>query len=112
MTRLGVTVGADQATFLGLAGVGDLIATCMSPLSRNRGFGVDLGRGLSLAEVVAKTRQTAEGVTSCHAVLDLARRNGAEMPIVEAVASVLDGVRSPEQLADLLMSRTRKNERV
>ncbi|MEI2765823.1 MAG: NAD(P)H-dependent glycerol-3-phosphate dehydrogenase [Dermatophilaceae bacterium] len=112
MTRLGVTLGADQATFLGLAGVGDLIATCMSPLSRNRGFGVDLGRGLSLAEVLAKTRQTAEGVTSCHAVLDLAQRNGAEVPIVEAVASVLDGVRSPEQLADLLMSRTRKNERV
>ncbi|MEI2732675.1 MAG: NAD(P)H-dependent glycerol-3-phosphate dehydrogenase [Dermatophilaceae bacterium] len=110
--RLGVRLGADPGTFLGLAGVGDLIATCMSPLSRNRTFGVDLGRGLTVAQVVEKTRQTAEGVKSCHSVLDLARRHDVEVPIVEAVASVIDGVRTPEELADLLMSRTRKNERV
>ena len=111
MARLGVRLGADPGTFLGLAGVGDLIATCMSPLSRNRTFGENLGKGLTVAEVVALTRQTAEGVKSCHSVLDLARANDVEMPIAEAVTSVIDGDRTPEELVDLLMSRTRKHER-
>jgi glycerol-3-phosphate dehydrogenase (NAD(P)+) len=109
--RLGVRVGADPGTFLGLAGVGDLIATCMSPLSRNRTFGENLGKGLSVAEVVALTRQTAEGVKSCHSVLALARSNEVEMPIAEAVTSVIDGERTPAELVDLLMSRSRKHER-
>ena len=109
--RLGVRVGADPGTFLGLAGVGDLIATCMSPLSRNRTFGENLGKGLSVDEVIAVTRQTAEGVKSCHSVLDLARTNDVEMPIAEAVTSVIDGERTPEELVDLLMSRSRKHER-
>ena len=65
VTRLGLALGADTATFAGLAGVGDLVATCMSPLSRNRTFGENLGRGMTLAEVVHATRQTAEGVKSC-----------------------------------------------
>ncbi len=111
ITRLGTHLGADPVTFLGLAGVGDLIATCMSSLSRNRTFGVNLGRGMSVAEVTALTRQTAEGVKSCHAIQDLARRGGVEMPIVDAVVSVVNGERTPEELADLLMLRERKHER-
>ncbi|MGV1008849.1 MAG: NAD(P)H-dependent glycerol-3-phosphate dehydrogenase [Dermatophilaceae bacterium] len=111
ITRLGTHLGADPVTFLGLAGVGDLIATCMSQLSRNRTFGVNLGSGMSVAEVVAVTRQTAEGVKSCHAIQDLARRNGVEMPIVDAVVSVVNGERTPEELAELLMLRERKHER-
>ena len=83
----------------------------MSSLSRNRTFGVNLGRGMSVAEVTALTRQTAEGVKSCHAIQDLARRNGVEMPIVDAVVSVVNGERTPEELADLLMLRERKHER-
>jgi glycerol-3-phosphate dehydrogenase (NAD(P)+) len=111
IARLGIRLGADPATFLGLAGVGDLIATCMSPLSRNRTFGVNLGRGMSVAEVVAATRQTAEGVKSCYAISDLARQHDVEMPIVDAVVTVVDGERTPEELVDLLMTRRRKHER-
>jgi len=110
--RLGVRLGADPSTFMGLAGVGDLIATCMSPLSRNRTFGENLGKGMSVAEVIEVTRQTAEGVKSCHSVLDLARHAGVEMPIAEAVTAVIDGQRTPKELVDLLMSRTRKHERI
>ena len=110
--RLGVRLGAEPTTFMGLAGVGDLIATCMSPLSRNRTFGENLGKGMSVAEVIEVTKQTAEGVKSCHSVLDLARNAGVEMPICEAVTSVIVGQRTPEELVDLLMSRTRKHERI
>ncbi len=80
-TRIGMALGADPMTFAGLAGVGDLIATCMSPLSRNRTFGLNLGRGMSVAEVVAVTRQTAEGVKSCESILAArseARRAGPD----------------------------------
>src|SRR5439155_26866022 len=72
MARLGEALGADPFTFAGLAGVGDLVATCMSPLSRNRTFGENLGRGMSISDVVAITRQTAEGVKSCDSIVDLA----------------------------------------
>ncbi len=75
-TRLGLALGAEPATMAGLAGLGDLVATCASPLSRNRTFGVELGRGLTVAEVVARTRQTAEGVKSCRPILELARAHG------------------------------------
>ena len=87
--RLGEALGADPATFSGLAGVGDLIATCMSPLSRNHTFGEQLGRGRSVAEVVAATRQTAEGVKSCQSILDLARAHDVDMPITEGVVAVV-----------------------
>ncbi len=110
--RLGVRLGAEPTTFMGLAGVGDLIATCMSPLSRNRTFGVRLGQGLTVAEVVAETRQTAEGVKSCHSVRDLGAAHGVEMPITAAVVAVIEGARTPEQLVDQLMSRSRKHERL
>ena len=71
--RLGVALGADPLTFAGLAGLGDLVATCSSPLSRNRTFGEHLGRGETLEQAQAATRQTAEGVKSCLAIRDLAR---------------------------------------
>src|SRR5690606_7967337 len=89
IARLGAALGADQHTFAGLAGMGDLVATCSSPLSRNRTFGENLGRGMSLDEVVAATKQTAEGVKSCESVLELARRHGVEMPITEVVVGVV-----------------------
>ena len=109
-TRLGMALGADPATFAGLAGIGDLVATCMSPLSRNRTFGEKLGRGQSLEEVVASTRQTAEGVKSCESVLALARAHGVDMPITEhIVAAVHDGL-PPREIVRRIMSRSAKSE--
>ncbi|MER5353899.1 NAD(P)H-dependent glycerol-3-phosphate dehydrogenase [Kitasatospora sp. NPDC002551] len=110
-TRLGLALGADPYTFAGLAGMGDLVATCSSPLSRNHTFGVNLGRGMSLAETIAATRQTAEGVKSCESVLDLARRNGVDMPIVEAVVDVVHSGRPTQEALQALMSRSAKPER-
>lgn len=110
MTRLGVAMGANPMTFMGLAGLGDLVATCSSPLSRNRTFGENLGRGMTLAEVIAATSQTAEGVTSSSAVLELANRHGVDMPITEHVAGVAHGGRSPRDMVDSLMSRVSKAE--
>jgi glycerol-3-phosphate dehydrogenase (NAD(P)+) len=111
IARLGAALGADQHTFAGLAGIGDLVATCSSPLSRNRTFGENLGRGMSLDEVIATTKQTAEGVKSCDAVLELARRHHVEMPITEGIVAVMHGGLSPVDAGRLLMSRTPKPER-
>ncbi len=108
--RLGEALGADPATFAGLAGVGDLIATCLSPLSRNRTFGENLGRGLSVDEVIAATRQTAEGVKSCQSILDLAYANGVDMPITEGVVAVVHHGMSPREMGRRLLSRARKAE--
>jgi glycerol-3-phosphate dehydrogenase (NAD(P)+) len=109
-TRLGLALGADPVTFSGLAGVGDLIATCMSPLSRNHAFGVKLGQGMSVADVVAQTRQTAEGVKSCESILQLASAHGVEVPIVEQVAAVVHDGRPPAEVVAALMGRALKNE--
>jgi Glycerol-3-phosphate dehydrogenase len=111
ISRLGAALGADPHTFAGLAGMGDLVATCTSPLSRNRTFGENLGRGMTLAEVIAATRQTAEGVKSCESVLDLARKHDVEMPITEVVVGVVHDGMTPSEAAMLLMSRTPKPER-
>jgi glycerol-3-phosphate dehydrogenase (NAD(P)+) len=111
IARLGGALGADQHTFAGLAGMGDLIASCSSPLARNRTFGENLGRGMSLEEVVAVTKQTVEGVKSCDAVLELARTHHVEMPITEAIVAVMHGGLSPVEAGRLLMSRTPKPER-
>ncbi len=108
--RLGVALGADPATFSGLAGVGDLIATCMSPLSRNHTFGVKLGRGMSVQEAAAASRQTAEGVKSCQSILELARHHCIDVPIIENVAAVVHEGRTPDRVADMLLSRARKAE--
>ncbi|WP_219460933.1 NAD(P)H-dependent glycerol-3-phosphate dehydrogenase [Nonomuraea rhizosphaerae] len=111
ISRLGAALGADPHTFAGLAGMGDLVATCTSPLSRNRTFGENLGRGMTLAEVVAATRQTAEGVKSCESVLELARKHDVEMPITEVVVGVVHDGMSPAEAGMLLMSRSPKPER-
>jgi glycerol-3-phosphate dehydrogenase (NAD(P)+) len=110
MTRLGRAMKADPLTFMGLAGVGDLIATCSSPLSRNRTFGENLGRGMSLDEVTAITSQTAEGVTSSEAVLELAREHAIDMPITEHVSGVLTQGWSPRDTVRSLMGRVAKPE--
>ncbi|RJK98470.1 NAD(P)-dependent glycerol-3-phosphate dehydrogenase [Vallicoccus soli] len=104
-TRLGLAVGALAPTFPGLAGLGDLVATCASPRSRNRTFGEQLGRGRSVAEVAGATRQVAEGVTSCESVLQLARAHGVDMPIVEAVAAVVRGEATAGEATGMLMGR-------
>jgi glycerol-3-phosphate dehydrogenase (NAD(P)+) len=111
ITRLGAALGADEHTFAGLAGLGDLVGTCMSPLSRNRTFGENLGRGMTLDEVIAVTRQTAEGVKSSEAVLELARKHNVEMPITEMVASVIHHGTSIHDAAMALMTRSPKPER-
>ena len=108
--RLGVALGADPMTFAGLAGLGDLVATCSSPLSRNRTFGEHLGRGESLEAAQRSTRQTAEGVKSCLAVRDLARAHGVEMPITEQVERVCHEGVDPRVAVKLLMSRETKPE--
>ena len=107
--RLGSALGAQGQTFAGLAGMGDLVATCSSPLSRNRTFGVNLGRGMSVAEAAALS-QTAEGVASCEPVLELARSHGVEMPITEVVAAVMRDGLPVEQAASMLASRSAKPE--
>lgn len=109
-TRLGLALGAEAQTFLGMAGVGDLIATCMSPLSRNHSFGVRIGQGMGVAEVVAATRQTAEGVKSCESILELAQSHDVEMPIVEQVVAVVRDGHSAREVGPRLMSRDLKSE--
>jgi len=111
ITRLGAALGADQHTFAGLAGMGDLVATCSSPLSRNRTFGEMIGRGMPVADVRTVTTQVAEGAKSAGPVLDLARRHGVEMPITEVVVGVMDGRIDVSQAAELLTSRSAKPER-
>lgn len=109
--RLATALGAHPATLSGLAGMGDLVATCASPLSRNRTFGVELGRGKSVAEVVAATRQTAEGVKSCGPVVDLAESVGVEVPIAQAVHAVVEQTMPPQDMVRMLLSRARKHEK-
>ena len=110
IARLGTALGAQPQTFAGLAGMGDLVATCSSPLSRNRTFGENLGRGLSVASAAEVTGQTAEGPASCEPVLGLARAHGVEMPITEVVAAVTrDGLPIAEA-ASMLASRAAKPE--
>ena len=108
--RLGVALGADPLTFAGLAGMGDLVATCSSPLSRNRSFGERLGRGETLEQAQAATRQVAEGVKSCLAIRDLARAHRVEMPITEQVERVCHEGVDPRIAVTALMSRTTKPE--
>ena len=108
--RLGVTLGADPLTFSGLAGLGDLVATCTSPLSRNRTFGERLGRGETLEDILARKQQTAEGVKSCRSILDLARKHDVDMPITEYVVKVVHEGMTPADMVRGLMSRDAKSE--
>jgi glycerol-3-phosphate dehydrogenase (NAD(P)+) len=91
VTRLGVAMGGEAATFSGLAGMGDLIATCMSPLSRNRSLGEQLGAGRTLEDILAATRTVAEGVATAFTAHELAERYGVEMPVCQEVYRVLAG---------------------
>jgi glycerol-3-phosphate dehydrogenase (NAD(P)+) len=110
LARLGAALGGDPLTFAGLAGMGDLIATCSSPQSRNRSVGVALGEGRSLDEIVAEMNMVAEGVKSTGAVLELAARHSVEMPVAEFVGRVLyDGAKPAEHVA-ALMGRAAKPE--
>lgn len=108
--RLGVAIGADPVTFMGLAGMGDLVATCSSPLSRNRTFGEKLGSGMTVEEIMGQTRQIAEGVKSCQSVSELAKLNGVEMPLVEHVAALVAGDLTPTELVQQLIARQPKPE--
>ncbi|MCO8271984.1 NAD(P)-dependent glycerol-3-phosphate dehydrogenase [Actinoplanes sp. TRM 88003] len=108
--RLGVALGADPLTFAGLAGLGDLVATCSSPLSRNRTFGEQLGLGKTLEQAQVAARQTAEGVKSCLAIRDLARAHGVEVPITEQVERVCHEGVDPRVAVKLLMGREIKPE--
>jgi glycerol-3-phosphate dehydrogenase (NAD(P)+) len=111
ISRLGAAVGADQHTFAGLAGMGDLVASCSSPLARNRAFGEKLGRGVPLADVLAATTHVVEGVKSAASVLQLARANDVEMPITEVIAGVINDGLEIGQAVLLLASRSAKPER-
>jgi glycerol-3-phosphate dehydrogenase (NAD(P)+) len=97
ITRLGVAMGAEAATFAGLAGMGDLIATCMSPFSRNRAVGERLGQGVPLDQVLEELQMVAEGVQTAAAVLELARRHGLDLPICRAIHGVVTGQLTPRQ---------------
>lgn len=112
ITRLGLALGARAETFGGLAGMGDLMATCASPQSRNHRLGVHIGQGLTLDEAIVATGGTAEGVKTSRSVLDLAERVGVEMPITAAVVRVLYEDLPVDALAPLLLERPRKAEGV
>jgi len=110
LTRLGVTLGGEAATFAGLAGIGDLIATCTSHRSRNHMVGVELAKGRKLEEIVSEMKMVAEGVKTTEAVLALATRHGLEMPIAAMVGAVLYDSRNPADLVMGLMTRQAKAE--
>ncbi|MEI2647569.1 MAG: NAD(P)H-dependent glycerol-3-phosphate dehydrogenase [Dermatophilaceae bacterium] len=109
MRALGEAMGAHPATFAGLAGVGDLVVTCLSPHSRNSTFGRNLGRGLTVDEVVALTKQTAEGVASCGAMRDLAAHHGVAMPIVDNVTAVVHEGRTAAEFAEVILAMLTTN---
>ena len=109
--RLAMALGADPLTLMGLAGLGDLVATCSSPLSRNRTFGEKLGQGMTTEEIVASTRQVAEGAKSCSSLLDLARRTGIDAPIAEHVDAVVRGEISAQDMMESFIQRDTKPER-
>jgi len=111
IARLADAMGADRMTLMGLAGLGDLVATCSSPLSRNRSFGERLGRGVPIEEITASTRQVAEGVESCSSLLDLADRAEVYAPIVNHVHAVVSGEMTPASMLTSLISRDSKHEK-
>jgi glycerol-3-phosphate dehydrogenase (NAD(P)+) len=110
LTRLGVALGGEPLTFAGLAGMGDLVATCISPQSRNHHVGVELGRGRTIDEIVTEMRMVAEGVKTSKAVVDLAARVQVEMPIAEQVVAVLYQGKQASAIVPALMQRETKAE--
>ena len=110
ITRLGTKIGARRETFMGLAGVGDLVATCASPLSRNRRVGLGLAKGQKLEDIIRDLGQVAEGVPTTRAAYNLARKHETPMPITEQVYQVLFEGKSPKAAVTDLMSREPKDE--
>ncbi|MCT1908981.1 NAD(P)H-dependent glycerol-3-phosphate dehydrogenase [Brachybacterium paraconglomeratum] len=110
ITRLGVALGGRRETFPGLAGMGDLVATCSSPLSRNHRLGLALGRGLDVAAAAAEVGQTAEGVATARAVADIAARHGVDMPITRSVVAVVDHGARIDEVTTALLSRSVRPE--
>ena len=110
ISRLGTALGGQRLTFMGLAGLGDLVLTCTGDLSRNRTVGLRLGRGEQLEAILEDMKQVAEGVRSTRSVRDLAARNGIEMPIVEQVYEMLYHAKSPQVVVEELMTRESKPE--
>jgi len=108
--RLAMALGANPLTLMGRAGLGDLVATCSSPLSRNRTFGEKLGQGMTIEEIVASSRQVAEGAKSCASLLDLARRTGVDAPIAEHVDAVIRGEMTTTDMMASFIGRETKAE--
>lgn len=108
--RLANALGANPLTLMGLAGLGDLVATCSSPLSRNRTFGEKLGQGMSTAEIYASTRQVAEGAKSCASLRALAERTGIDAPIAQHVDDVVAGRITANDMMDAFIRRDTKAE--
>lgn len=110
LTRLGIALGAERQTFMGLSGVGDLILTCTDDQSRNRRFGLALGRGTTIEQALTDIGQTVEGLRTAREVHALAARLQVEMPICEQVYQVVAGHRTASKALQILMARTRKSE--
>jgi glycerol-3-phosphate dehydrogenase (NAD(P)+) len=108
--RLATRLGANPLTLTGLAGLGDLVATCSSPLSRNRTFGENLGKGMSADEIYATTRQVAEGAKSCSSIRALAEQAGVDAPIAQHVDEVVAGTLTATDMMDAFISRDTKAE--
>jgi glycerol-3-phosphate dehydrogenase (NAD(P)+) len=108
--RLAMAQGANPLTLMGLAGLGDLVATCSSPLSRNRTFGVNLGQGMTTEEIYASTSQVAEGAKSCKSLLALAERTGVDAPIAQHVDAVVDGRMTALEMMNSFIARDTKAE--
>jgi glycerol-3-phosphate dehydrogenase (NAD(P)+) len=108
--RLGEALGANPHTFAGLAGIGDLIVTCMSRHSRNRFVGEQIGKGKTLDEILANMKMVAEGVPTCRSAYALAKKTGVEMPIVNAVYETLFNGQNPREAIEILMARELKAE--
>ena len=108
--RLAMALGANPLTLMGLAGLGDLVATCSSPLSRNRTFGEKLGQGMTTEEILATTRQVAEGAKSCASLLALAERTGVDAPIAHHVTEVVAGRMTAQEMMDSFIARDTKAE--
>jgi len=108
--RLAMALGANPLTLMGLAGLGDLVATCSSPLSRNRSFGVKLGQGMTTEEIYASSRQVAEGAKSCSSLLALAQRTGVDAPIAHHVDAVVAGRMTAQEMMDAFIARDTKAE--
>ncbi len=112
LVRLGVAMGAEQETFFGLAGVGDLATTCFSPEGRNRSCGEALGNGEQLAAYLERTDSVVEGVATAKSVVKLAAKYGVEMPIASAVSAILTEGLAPNDAITMLMNREQKDEKI